>query len=180
MPAFVRMTEPSTPTQRKLVDLGAQRFPDGDWDDLARRLDGDAAKAPHQVALPVTEEPRQDAASPSSQPSDGGTLAAPLVAQAPASEQAPLAGTIYSAVLPIVLSHLAEPRDAESLAAALDVQKAQLQRWLAMAVEQGTVEKLRKSGHVTSPRASPGSRSTPMQRRSDGSHAKAWSDSRRS
>ncbi|MGB3208729.1 MAG: DNA-processing protein DprA [Crinalium sp.] len=51
---------------------------------------------------------------------------------------------IYEAVLPFILNHLEQPKDAKSLAECLDVRSTQMQDWLNRAVLEGKVKKNRK------------------------------------
>jgi len=48
---------------------------------------------------------------------------------------------IYEAVLPFILNHLEQPKDAKSLAESLDVRKGQIDDWLNRAVKEGKVRK---------------------------------------
>lgn len=51
---------------------------------------------------------------------------------------------IYDAVLPLILNHLEQPKDAKSLAECLDVRKGQIEDWLNRAVKEGKVRKTKK------------------------------------
>jgi predicted Rossmann fold nucleotide-binding protein DprA/Smf involved in DNA uptake len=51
---------------------------------------------------------------------------------------------IYDAVLPFILNHLEQPKDAKSLAESLDVRKGQIDDWLNRAVKEGKVRKTTK------------------------------------
>ncbi|WP_414516275.1 hypothetical protein [Nostoc sp. PCC 9305] len=51
---------------------------------------------------------------------------------------------IYQAVLPIILNHLQQPKDAKSLAECLNVRLSQMQDWLNKAVNEGTVRKINR------------------------------------
>ncbi|MEH1810970.1 MAG: RecQ family ATP-dependent DNA helicase [Nostoc sp.] len=51
---------------------------------------------------------------------------------------------IYQAVLPIILNHLQQPKDAKSLAECLNVRLSQMQDWLNKAVNEGTVIKINR------------------------------------
>jgi predicted Rossmann fold nucleotide-binding protein DprA/Smf involved in DNA uptake len=51
---------------------------------------------------------------------------------------------IYEAVLPFILNHLEQPKDAKSLAECLDVRKGQVEDWLNRAVKEGKVRKTKK------------------------------------
>lgn len=51
---------------------------------------------------------------------------------------------IYEAVLPFILNHLEQPKDAISLAESLDVRKGQVEDWLNRAVKEGKVRKTKK------------------------------------
>ena len=51
---------------------------------------------------------------------------------------------IYQTVLPIILSHLEQPKDDQALAECLDIQLGQMRNWLKKAVEEGKVRKTKK------------------------------------
>jgi|GEM_PF-5240297 predicted Rossmann fold nucleotide-binding protein DprA/Smf involved in DNA uptake len=51
---------------------------------------------------------------------------------------------IYEVVLPFILNHLRQPKDAKSLADSLKVRKIQMDDWLKRAMEEGKVRKLDK------------------------------------
>lgn len=51
---------------------------------------------------------------------------------------------IYEVVLPFILNHLEQPKDAKSLAECLDVRKGQIEDWLSRAVKEGKVRKTKK------------------------------------
>jgi predicted Rossmann fold nucleotide-binding protein DprA/Smf involved in DNA uptake len=51
---------------------------------------------------------------------------------------------IYEAVLPFILNHLEQAKDAKSLAECLDVRKGQMEDWLNRAVKEGKVRKTTK------------------------------------
>ncbi len=48
---------------------------------------------------------------------------------------------VYNVVLPLILSHLQQPQDAQSLADSLQVRKVQMDDWLARAINEGKVIK---------------------------------------
>ena len=50
--------------------------------------------------------------------------------------------SIYEAVLPVILSKLSNPKNSDELAEQLDVTKAQLNKWLAIAVQDKAITKL--------------------------------------
>ncbi len=154
VPLFVRMQEPIPPAHQKLVDLGARPFPDEPWDALAEIL-ASATEAQPATPFPPTQSqaPPPIEAQLSAEPlnvgarhrQDGHPSTPP--AEIPSNEQAGATGTVtsvYDAVLPLLLSHLAEPSDVETVAASLEVQKGQLQAWLNRAVAEGMVEKLQR------------------------------------
>jgi predicted Rossmann fold nucleotide-binding protein DprA/Smf involved in DNA uptake len=60
----------------------------------------------------------------------------------PANQPSPK--DIYEAVLPFILNHLEQPKDAKSLAECLDVRKGQIEDWLNRAVKEGKVRKTKK------------------------------------
>ncbi|MHC5935748.1 hypothetical protein [Nostoc sp.] len=51
---------------------------------------------------------------------------------------------IYQVVLPIILNHLQQPKDAKYLAECLDVRPSQMQDWLNRAVNEGRVRKINR------------------------------------
>jgi len=51
---------------------------------------------------------------------------------------------IYEAVLPFILNHLEQPKDAKALADSLNVRKGQIEDWLNRAVKEGKVSKTKK------------------------------------
>lgn len=53
-----------------------------------------------------------------------------------------LPASVYEAVLPVILEKLNAPKGSDELAEQLDVTKAQLNKWLAIAVEDKAIEKL--------------------------------------
>ncbi len=48
---------------------------------------------------------------------------------------------IYNVVLPVIFSHLQQPKDAKSLAESLQVRKVQMDDWLTRAINEGKVIK---------------------------------------
>ena len=60
----------------------------------------------------------------------------------PANQPSPK--DIYEAVLPFILNHLEQPKDAKSLAECLDVRKGQVEDWLSRALKEGKVIKTKK------------------------------------
>jgi hypothetical protein len=48
---------------------------------------------------------------------------------------------IYNVVLPVILNHLQQPKDAKSLAESLQVRKVQMDDWLIRAINEGKVIK---------------------------------------
>jgi hypothetical protein len=48
---------------------------------------------------------------------------------------------IYNVVLPVILSHLQQPKDAKSLAESLQVRKVQMDDWLTRAINEGKIIK---------------------------------------
>ena len=145
-PVFVRTQGNIPEGNRKLLEKGAIPFPPDPWDDLAERLS--RAGPPQPAGGLFQEQMLIEEAQASYSPADGAAPAAPREgpsqpATTPAESAQP--DSEYDAVLPLILSHLYQPRDAKSLAQLLDVRPAQLQDWLGRAVSEGLIVKQGKT-----------------------------------
>jgi predicted Rossmann fold nucleotide-binding protein DprA/Smf involved in DNA uptake len=140
-PVFARAQGNVPDGNRKLLEKGAVPFPSEPWDDLAEKLSqaglAQSADGVFQEQLPIQEAPTD--VSPSER------VAQPTVPEVPTVDTTLTESTppesVYAAVLPLILSHLHEPRDARSLAQLLEVRPAQLQDWLDRAVQEGRIVK---------------------------------------
>ncbi|OYD93296.1 SMF family protein [Nostoc sp. 'Peltigera membranacea cyanobiont' 210A] len=118
MPVFVRLDGAISEGNQQLHNQGAKPFPAEPWNDSLRELLVKAASwiEPVQTVEKTPQETVLDI-----YPQD-----------------------IYQAVLPIILNHLQQPKDAKSLAECLNVRLSQMQDWLNKAVNEGTVRKINR------------------------------------
>jgi predicted Rossmann fold nucleotide-binding protein DprA/Smf involved in DNA uptake len=119
IPLFVRLDGAVSEGNQQLHNQGAKAFPAEPWNDPLRELLTKAASLVESVQTEVettTEETILDI-----HPQD-----------------------IYQAVLPFILNHLQQPKDAKSLAECLDVRQSQMQDWLNRAVNEGKVRKINR------------------------------------
>lgn len=149
---FVRTGEKVPSGNIKLLDLGAQEWPatinSGELStqlaDLADQRPKPTEAEPEtlefdfqasHVSASVKQQPeeKQGEQTPTEQP--------PPQAESVAGAQKTQTSTVYSAVLPVLLSHLAEPISVDDLSARVDVAKGQLNLWLKKAVADGVVKK---------------------------------------
>ncbi|MEH2036899.1 DNA-processing protein DprA [Nostoc sp.] len=118
MPVFVRLDGAISEGNQQLHNQGAKPFPTEPWNDSLRELLVKAASwiEPVQTVEKIPQETVLDIHSQD----------------------------IYQAVLPIILNHLQQPKDAKSLAECLNVRLSQMQDWLNKAVNEGTVIKINR------------------------------------
>lgn len=118
MPVFVRLDGAVSEGNQQLHKQGAKPFPAEPWNDSLRELLIKAASwiEPVQTVEKIPQETVLDI-----YPED-----------------------IYQAVLPIILNHLQQPKDAKSLAECLNVRLSQMQDWLNRAVNEGKVRKINR------------------------------------
>lgn len=118
IPVFVRLDGAVSEGNEQLHNQGAKPFPAEPWNDSLRELLVKAASwiEPVQTVEKIPQEIVLD-----SRPQD-----------------------IYQAVLPFILNHLQQPKDAKSLAECLDVRPSQMQDWLNRAVNEGRVRKINR------------------------------------
>lgn len=165
---FVRAADHVPQGNRRLLEKGATAFPDEPWTDIADiilRTD-DYTSSTSILDLGLTQETAlQEDPTPATAygedevPANKATLQAPTDrnhSQTPQDQNRSLvhsgntfgsphsSDTIFEAVLPLLLSHLRQPRDVKSLANTLDVRSDQLKDWLNKALEQGAVLKKEK------------------------------------
>jgi len=119
IPVFVRLEGAVSEGNQHLHNQGAKSFPAEPWNDSLRELLTKAASWIEPIQIKVettTQETILDI-----HPQD-----------------------IYQAILPFILNHLQQPKDAKSLAECLDVRPSQMQDWLNKAVSEGKVRKINK------------------------------------
>lgn len=143
-PVFVRMGDSVPMGNRKLIDLGAVAFPSiAGYQEPAMVLRGAVvAKVPQEQEseLPLFSQPR-----------GGDKRAVAMVRETPPVQEeptvppppsAPVAASVYDAVLPVILAALEKPAPVAELAKRLEVSKAQLETWLKRAVNEKKIRKL--------------------------------------
>ncbi|MFN6480530.1 DNA-processing protein DprA [Nostoc sp. DedQUE07] len=118
IPVFVRLDGAISEGNQQLYNQGAKPFPAEPWNDSLRELLVKAASSIEAVQT-VKKIPQETVLDIHSQ-------------------------DIYQAVLPIILNHLQQPKDAKSLAECLNVRLSQMQDWLNKAVNEGMVRKINK------------------------------------
>lgn len=119
IPVFVRLEGAVSEGNQQLHNQGAKSFPAEPWNDSLRELLTKAASWIEPIQIKVettTQETILDI-----HPQD-----------------------IYQAILPFILNHLQQPKDAKSLAECLDVRPSQMQDWLNKAVSEGKVRKINR------------------------------------
>ncbi|RCJ16432.1 SMF family protein [Nostoc sp. ATCC 43529] len=119
IPVFVRLHPTASEGNQQLHNQGAKPFPPEPWNDSLRELLVKAAswvETKETQIETITQETILDIHPPD----------------------------IYQAVLPFILNHLQQPKDAKSLAESLDVRLSQMQDWLNKAVSEGKVKKINR------------------------------------
>lgn len=119
IPVFVRLEGAVSEGNQQLHNQGAKSFPAEPWNDSLRELLTKTASCIEPIQIKVettTQETILDI-----HPQD-----------------------IYQAILPFILNHLQQPKDAKSLAECLDVRPSQMQDWLNKAVSEGKVRKINR------------------------------------
>lgn len=149
-PVFVRVSGAVPQGNKKLLDLGAEPWPEKlDETSLEQSLENAARRmvSMQQPELGLFDfASRPDASfagQEKTQPSekaDAPVAERQLVSVPPVSPSPEKA--IYRAVLPIILDQLLEPATSDDLADRLNISKVQMNRWLKQAVKEGKVRKL--------------------------------------
>ncbi|BAY38674.1 hypothetical protein NIES2111_30220 [Nostoc sp. NIES-2111] len=126
VPVFVRMVSIASEGNQQLYNKGAKPFPCEPWNDSLKNLLAEASSVV-EINTKINLTP-------------------PKITQEdmPAQELPSTPQNIYEAVLPFILNHLQQPKDAKTLAQCLEVQPSQMQEWLKKAVQQGKVRKINK------------------------------------
>lgn len=149
LPVFVRIGSKAPQGNNKLLDLGAIPWPESIernsfkqqlFDLVAQRLEK-RDKNRKDLSLFDFQPTHEVVSIEKQQPADE-----PIHEEAPVieseSKMQESAGTIYQAVLPVILNKLDTPTTAEDLAETLDVNKTQINAWLKKAVDENKVVKL--------------------------------------
>ncbi|MBD2775684.1 DNA-processing protein DprA [Iningainema tapete] len=126
VPIFVRMHPTVSEGNRQLHNMGAKPFPAEPWDNSLSELLATAVSSVELVQTEVT------------------TITSNAASDNRPQEVQLSPKDIYEAVLPFILNHLQQPKDAKSLAECLDVRLSQMQDWLNRAVSEDKVIKISK------------------------------------
>ncbi|OCQ99370.1 SMF family protein [Nostoc sp. MBR 210] len=127
VPVFVRMSPNAAEGNQQLFNQGAKSFPSEPWNDSLKEL-----LEKHSCLMESVESPNIQTNRKINLSTDNQDLKLiPTI-------------DIYNAVLPVILSHLHQPKDTKSLAQSLEVRQSQMQDWLNRAVEEGKVRKITK------------------------------------
>ncbi|MBD2342567.1 DNA-processing protein DprA [Anabaena subtropica] len=126
IPVFVRITPTASEGNRQLHNQGAKPFPPEPWYGSFKQILAEASYVAESTDSNIIQTP-------------------PEIAQdTHAHELSSTPQNIYEAVLPFILVHLQQPKDAKTLAQSLEVQPSQMQEWLKKAVQEGKVRKINK------------------------------------
>lgn len=126
IPVFVKMVSPVPEGNQQLYNQGAKPFPsEFENGNLREMLAKAIADCEHIKSEVITKnlEPNINT----------------LPQELPTIPQ-----DIYDVVLPVILNHLHQPKDAKSLADSLKVRKVQMDDWLKRAMDEGKVRKINK------------------------------------
>lgn len=123
IPVFVNMIYPIAAGNQELYNRGAKPFPlefdNGNLQEMLVKTIGDFESIKKEV---ITTQPEYN----------DNTISQGLTT---------IPKDIYNVVLPVILSHLQQPKDAKSLADSLQVRKVQMDDWLTRAINEGKVIK---------------------------------------
>jgi predicted Rossmann fold nucleotide-binding protein DprA/Smf involved in DNA uptake len=143
VPIFVRMQETVPEGNRQLLKKGAKPLPVIPASSLKGRL-----RTLLEATTPEVKPTKAEVEVTDSEAADVVANKPSVVADSftgmlfPVNQSSPK--DIYEAVLPFILNHLEQPKDAKSLAECLDVRKGQVEDWLNRAVKEGKVRKTKK------------------------------------
>jgi predicted Rossmann fold nucleotide-binding protein DprA/Smf involved in DNA uptake len=143
VPIFVRMQETVPEGNRQLLKKGAKPLPVIPTSSLKGRL-----RTLLEATTPEVKPTKAEVEVTDSEAADVVANKPSVVADSftgmlfPVNQSSPK--DIYEAVLPFILNHLEQPKDAKSLAECLDVRKGQVEDWLNRAVKEGKVRKTKK------------------------------------
>ncbi|BAB75151.1 DNA-processing protein DprA [Anabaena sp. FACHB-709] len=123
IPVFVRMAPTASEGNRQLHNQGAKPFPPEPWNGSLNKLLAKASSLVESIDTNIIQLPPEKSQDTQSH------------------ELSSTPQNIYEAVLPFILGHLQQPKDAKTLAQCLEVQPSQMQEWLKKAVQEGKVRK---------------------------------------
>ena len=144
---FVRTGENVPPGNMKLLDLGAQEWPENiNSGELLTQLADLADQRPEPAeaepeTLNLFDFQSSSASSVTQKPEEKPTEQIPPETESVVSTRETQPSTVYEAVLPVLLTHLKDPVSADDLSTSIDVAKGQLNGWLKKAVADGVVKK---------------------------------------
>jgi len=144
---FVRMGEQVPAGNVKLLDLGAQKWPESlNHGGLFSLLDDLASQRPEPIAaesgtLSLFDFQPSPAASATQNPKEKPEKQESFNGKSVPDVQKTQSETVYEAALPVLLAHLGNPISVNELAKIVDVAKGQLNTWLNQAVVDGIVKK---------------------------------------
>ncbi|MCC5634609.1 DNA-protecting protein DprA [Nostoc sp. CHAB 5844] len=127
VPVFVRMSPNASEGNQQLFNQGAKLFPTEPWNNSLKEL---LEKHSYFVESVESQSIKTNIKSNVSTETQDLKINSKI--------------DIYTAVLPLILSHLHQPKDPKSLAQSLEVRQSQMQDWLNRAVEEGKVIKITK------------------------------------
>jgi predicted Rossmann fold nucleotide-binding protein DprA/Smf involved in DNA uptake len=123
IPVFVNMIYPIAAGNQELYNRGAKPFPlefdNGNLQEMLLKTIGDFEGVKNEVIIKQPED-------------NANTISQDLTT---------IPKDIYNVVLPVILSHLQQPKDAKSLAESLQVRKVQMDDWLTRAINEGKIIK---------------------------------------
>jgi predicted Rossmann fold nucleotide-binding protein DprA/Smf involved in DNA uptake len=126
IPVFVKIASPVPEGNHQLYNQGAKPFPsefeNGNLREMLAKTIADFETVKNEV---ITKQPEQNV---NTIPQDLTTIPK----------------DIYDIVLPFILNHLQQPKDAKSLAESLKVRKVQMDDWLKRAMDEGKIKKINK------------------------------------
>lgn len=149
LPVFVRIGSNAPQGNNKLLDLGAIPWPESiERDSFKQQLFDLVAQGLEKrninrknISLFDFQPTHEVVSIENQQPADEPVHEEASVIESE-SKMEESTGTIYQAVLPVILNKLDSPTTAEDLAETLDVNKTQINAWLKKAVDENKVVKL--------------------------------------
>jgi predicted Rossmann fold nucleotide-binding protein DprA/Smf involved in DNA uptake len=150
LPVFVRLGKNAPQGNNRLLDLGAIPWPESidrngfkqQLFDLVAQYREKRDKNGNNLIFDFQSTP--EAASIEEQPPTNKPIHDEVSFIGPESKTQESLGSIYQAVLPLILNKLDHPTTAEYLAETLDVNKTQMNIWLKKAVDENMIKKLSK------------------------------------
>jgi predicted Rossmann fold nucleotide-binding protein DprA/Smf involved in DNA uptake len=153
IPIYVKASGEVPEGNRKLIQSGAQEFPQEPWSNLHQVFEN--SSSPHTLSFGDQNQPHPDASSAVSLPeqptSDSPKSLMPPAPLELAADEDRNGSDAYYHIIEVMLDLLAAPLDAKSLAEKLNVSQSQAKVWLKRAVEECRVEKAKRGYISTSP-----------------------------